>query len=144
MNLERAATEPIMDNSVEMNGLDNRVILSFMALDKSGRNSSSCEIRTCLGDVYKIINMLYDYARLMESVIEQWGLQGFHKATYELHAEKCRKIAKKYAEAIGYDYEKALEICRKKANRRRKDDHVGEEALAIMTQRDKKTDKKKD
>ena len=36
--------------------------------------------------------------------------QGFHRATYEYHAEKLRKIADKLQAGIGYDYDKAVEL----------------------------------
>ena len=43
---------------------------------------------TCYGDIYKIVNALRDYIRLLEAVCDQWELTGFHRATYEYHAEK--------------------------------------------------------
>lgn len=38
---------------------------------------------TCYGDIYKTVNALRDYVRLLESVCDQWELTGFHRATYE-------------------------------------------------------------
>jgi len=87
--------------------------------------------------------MLYDYARLLELAVEQWDLQGFHKATYEIHAENCRRIAKKYADAIGYDYEKAIEKCRKKASRPKREEDIGEDALVLMQRRGAERKKEK-
>jgi len=142
MELKRETVEPNTNVTIEMNDLDDSVILAFMAPGKADKHWSPCKIETCLGDVYKIVNMLYDYARLLELAVEQWDLQGFHKATYEIHAEKCRKTAKKYADAIGYDYEKAVEKCRKKASRPKRDDDIGEEAL-VLTQR-RGTERKKE
>jgi len=131
MELKRETFEPNTNRTIEMNDLEDSVILSFMAPGKADKRWSPCKIETCLGDIYKIVNMLYDYARLLELGIEQWDLQGFHKATYEIHAEKCRKIAKKYSDAIGYDYEKAVEKCRKKASRPKREDDIGEDALVL-------------
>ena len=41
-------------------------------------------------------------------------LEGFHRATYEYHAEKLRAIAKKYQAGIGYYYDAALVKCEAK------------------------------
>ena len=72
---------------------------------------------------------------MLEMAVEQWELEAFQKATYEYHAEQCRAIAQKYAQGIGYDYEKAVERCQKQRARRRakpsRDDGVGEDALVL-------------
>lgn len=115
--------ELVIEEVLEVNDLEAEVVLSFLT-EKGQR-----QIRTCPGDIYKIVNMLMDYARMLEMAVEQWGLKGFHGATYKLHTERCREIAQKYAAGIGYDYEKAVERCRKRKEKR--DDGVGEEALVL-------------
>ena len=52
-------------------------------------------MKTCYGDVVKIVNALRDYAKLLETVCDEWDLGGFHRATYEYQAEKLRQIADK-------------------------------------------------
>ena len=86
---------------------------------------------TCYGDIYKTVNALRDYVRLLESVCDQWELTGFHRATYEYHAEKLRKIADKLQAGIGYDYDKAVEGCKKKRARKSHSNDVGEDALLL-------------
>lgn len=86
---------------------------------------------TCYGDIYKTVNALRDYVRLLESVCDQWELTGFHRATYEYHAEKLRKIADKLQAGIGYDYDKAVERCKKKRARKSHSNDVGEDALLL-------------
>lgn len=71
------------------------------------------------------------YVRLLESVCDQWELTGFHRATYEYHAEKLRKIADKLQAGIGYDYDKAVERCKKKRARKSHSNDVGEDALLL-------------
>jgi len=68
------------------------------------------EIRTCHGDIRKIVDTLMDYARILEIVCEQWNLTGFHRATYEIRAEELRAIAKKYQAGIGYDYPESVKL----------------------------------
>lgn len=93
--------------------LETGVILRFTDICKSGRVIKAKELDTCTGDLYVIINALRDYANLLEGAISEWNLTGYHAATYQLHAARCRKIARKYAGAIGYDYDKAVERCEK-------------------------------
>ncbi len=64
-------------------------------------------------------------------VCTEWELQGCHQAVYELHAEVLEKISKKFQAGIGYDYDKAVEKCRRHAERKSRDDDVGGEAMAM-------------
>lgn len=61
-------------------------------------------IKTCYGDLIIMINALMDYASLLDMAVKDWHLEGFHAASYRYHAERCRKISRQYALAIGYDY----------------------------------------
>ena len=83
--------EETVSRPVKMSQLDKELIISFM--DFSGE----CEVKTCPGDIYKIVNALMDYSRLLEMVITEWGLTGYHQAVYEIHAEQLRKIANKFS-----------------------------------------------
>ena len=67
-----------------------------------------------------------------ESAVSAWELAGYHKAAYEIHAERCRKISRKYADAMGYDYDKALERCRR---RRARDGDTGMDGLEALVRR---------
>ena len=60
-----------------------------------------------------------------------WNLQGFHRAKYEFYADKLREIADKFQAGIGYDYDAALERCRKKQGKKPRNEDVGGEALAM-------------
>ena len=51
--------------------------------------------------------------------------------SYEYHAEKLRKIADKLQAGIGYDYDKAVERCKKKRARKSHSNDVGEDALLL-------------
>ena len=82
-------------------------------------------------DIRKIVDALMDYARLLELVCVQWGLNGFHKIAYENQAKALRGIALKYQAGIGYDYDAALKLCQKKAEKKAKDDDTGGEALEM-------------
>ena len=81
----RERFEPIISRPIEL----EKVTLHLH--DADGER----EIKTCYGDIYKIVNALMDYARLLELACDEWDLQGFHRATYEYHAKKLRAIAKK-------------------------------------------------
>ena len=107
--LPAAKFEPATSATVEMteiDGMGQGAILRFTDVGRSGQSSRGRELRTCYGDLYAIVNALRDYANMLEGVIPEWNLTGYHAATYELHAARCREIAGKYAAAIGYDYDK--------------------------------------
>jgi len=110
--------------------------LSYVDLD------GSHELKTCYGDVLKTINALMDYTRMLDIVCDQWELTGFHRATYEYHADKLIEIADKFQKAIGYDYNAAVEKCRKKKARKQAYSDVGEDALALAVRSQQKAAEK--
>ena len=114
------------------------VILRYRDLD------GEHEIRTCPGDIYKIVNVFMDYARLLELVNDEWDLDPYRRAVNEVTADKLRSIARKYQKAIGYDYEAALAKCEAKQKKQRKDDDVGGDALELAMKRGKRNPKKKE
>ena len=113
------------------------VILRYSNLD------GEHEIRTCCGDIYKIVNVFMDYARLLEAVNDEWGLDAYRRAVNEVTADKLRSIAKKYQEAIGYDYEDALAKCEAKKKKTHKDDDVGGDALELAFKKNQRNAAKK-
>ena len=98
---------PIMEQSFQMDLLGESVVLSFLGKKRTET------LTVCMGDIYKTVNALIDYARLLELAVKEWNLEGYHRMTYEIHAEEYRKVAQKYADGIGYDYQKALETCKR-------------------------------
>lgn len=114
---------PVMEQPFQMDLLGESVVLSFLGKKRMET------LTVCMGDIYKTVNALMDYARLLELAVKEWNLEGYHRMTYEIHAEEYRKVAQKFADGIGYDYQKALETCKKKQSRR--DEGVGEEALVL-------------
>lgn len=127
----------------EIDGMGKGAILRFTDAGQSGKASEEREFKTCYGDLYVIVNALRDYANMLESVISEWGLIGFHAATFELHAARCRKIAGKYAAAIGYDYDKALERCEKRRAKGERTEDTGIDGLeALVRKREIRPSKK--
>lgn len=110
----REAFEPIIARTIEMDKFTAAVILRYRDLD------GEHEIRTCPGDIYKIVNVFMDYARLLELVCDEWGLDAYHRAVNEVTADKLRSIAKKYQTAIGYDYDEAVKKSQREAKKKEK------------------------
>lgn len=134
----RETFEPIISRTIEMDKFTAEVILRYRDLD------GEREIRTCPGDIYKIVNVFMDYARLLELVCDEWGLDAYHRAVNEVTADKLRSIAKKYQTAIGYDYDEAVAKCEAKKKRKPKDDDVSGDALELAMKRGKRSPKKKE
>ena len=136
--LPAAKFEPSTTATVEMtetDGMEQGAIFRFTDAGRSGYPSEDKELRTCYGDLYAIVNALRDYANILESVIPEWGLTGYHAAVYELHAARCREIAGKYAAAIGYDYDKALERCLKRRAKGGQDGNTGMDGLEALVRK---------
>lgn len=102
-------------------------------LRKEDRGFSPATLKTSAGDLRLVCDALEDYAHICGVYLER---ERDTMTAYQAEATRCRvekylAIAKKYAAAIGYDREKALERCRK----RREDtggQDTGEEALAAL------------
>lgn len=138
--LPQEAFRPMIAQSVQLEQFLGEE-LTFCFRDLDGAHTFT----TCYGDIYKTVNALRDYVRLLESVCDQWELTGFHRATYEYHAEKLRKIADKLQAGIGYDYGKAVEKCKKKRARKSHSNDVGEDALLLTVRAaDKSADNEKE
>lgn len=140
----REAFEPIISQTIEMDKFIAEVILRYRDLD------GEHEIRTCPGDIYKIVNVFMDYAKLLEVINDEWNLDAYRRAVNEVTADKLRSIARKYQTAIGYDYDAAVARCEaQKKKRKPKNDDVGGDALDLAykkSQREaaqKASDKKK-
>ena len=86
------------------------------------------------GDIVLIICMLHDYVKRLDEVREEDIL---YQAYYR---DKFIKIADKLAEQIEYDYDRAVEKCRKK---QLKDSDIGEDGLTQLIKRDLKAAKNK-
>lgn len=127
--LERSNFEDLISRPIQLGQLDNELSLSFRDLN------GVCEIKTCYGDIKKTVDALMDYANILERVCNEWNLEGFHRASYELHAEKLREIARKYQIGIGYDYEKALERCKRTQGKKRKESDIGDDGLSLLAKK---------
>lgn len=108
LELPSATYEPRLSAAIDLERcLSGEVLLHVFDL------SGTHKVKTRYGDVVKIVNALRDYAKLLELVCDEWDLGGFHRATYEYHAEKLRQIADKFQCGIGYDYDAAVQKCQK-------------------------------
>ena len=98
------------------------------------------EVTCSYGDIVLIISMLRDYVKGLDEIKHgniDW------EAYYR---NKFLKMADRLSEQIGYDYDKALEKCLKKAEKAAKDDDIGEEALVLALKKGaaKKKEESKD
>lgn len=120
------AFELIPPQPVELDVLDTELSICFQDID------GPCEIKTCYGDVKNIVDTLMYQAKLLDKARERWELPVCQDAKYEFLANKLRAIAHKYQAGIGYDYEAALEMCRKKTGKRQAESSdTGGEALEM-------------
>lgn len=91
-------------------------------------------IHSCEGDLILAANALVDYGDLLDQYLEAHKdeMEAFTAAYYAEHGERCRRVARKLAAALGYDREATLERCQKRQAKESKNDDIGEDAL-VMT-----------
>lgn len=88
------------------------------------------------GDIVLIICMLHDYVKMLDELKpDDIIYQGYYR-------EKFMKIAERLASQISYDYETAVEQCRKKRWKER-NSSIGEDGLTQYARRGLGTSKKK-
>lgn len=78
------------------------------------------------GDIVLIICMLHDYVKRLDEVREEDIL---YQAYYR---DKFIKIADKLEEQIEYDYDRAVEKCRKKQLKEERNSDIGEDGLSMF------------
>lgn len=79
-------------------------------------------------DVVLIICMLHNYVKMLDEIRSDILWEVYYR-------EKFIKIADRLSEQIEYDYDTALEKCRKKSGQKESFGDVGEEALALAIKR---------
>ncbi|MCD7824563.1 MAG: hypothetical protein LUH14_01125 [Clostridiaceae bacterium] len=89
------------------------------------------------GDIVLIICMLHDYVKMLDEVRSDIQREAYYR-------EKFIKMADRLSEQIEYDYEAAVEKCRKKSGQKERVDDVDEDALylAVNQGKGKRGDKK--
>lgn len=135
----REIYEPVLTTSIELDEfLRKEFTINYFDLD------GDHEVHTCYGDIKMTIDALMDYTNLLDTVCEQWKLEGYHRAVYQYHSDMLRKFSGKLQTALGYDYAATLEKCRKKQNRKRKDrdEDIGADGITLAARRGRHSDKK--
>lgn len=82
------------------------------------------------GDIVLIICMLRDYVKMLDEVRSDIQWEFYYR-------KKFIKMADRLSEQIEYDYDAALEKCRRKLGQKESSSGVGEEALALAVKHSK-------
>lgn len=89
------------------------------------------------GDIVLIICMLRDYVKMLDEIRSDIQWEAYYR-------EKFIKMADRLSEQIGYDYDAALEKCRKKIGQKESSSDIGGDALALAMKYGKGKKKKED
>lgn len=81
------------------------------------------------GDIVLIICMLHDYVKMLDGIRDDIQWKSYYR-------NKFVEMADRLAEQIEYDYDAAVERCRKKQEKEERDSDIGEEAMTLMVKRD--------
>lgn len=79
-------------------------------------------------DVVLIICMLHNYVKMLDEIRSDILWEIYYR-------EKFVKMADRLSEQIEYDYDAAMEKCRKKLEQKESSSDVGEEAMALAIKR---------
>lgn len=92
------------------------------------------------GDIVLIICMLHDYVNMLDEI------KGDDIQYQAYYRKKFIAMADRLAEQIEYDYDAALEKCRKKQEKEEQNSDIGEDAMVLAVKRgaSKKVDTKKE
>lgn len=82
------------------------------------------------GDLVLIICMLRDYVKMLDEIRDDVDWKYYYR-------NRFMKMANKFSEQIEYDYDAALEKCRKKLAKQERSNDVGEEAIALAVKHGK-------
>ena len=85
--LPQEAFRPMIAQSVQLEQFLGEE-LTFCFRDLDGAHTFT----TCYGDIYKTVNALRDYVRLLESVCDQWELTGFIVLPTSTMQKNCVKL----------------------------------------------------
>lgn len=81
------------------------------------------------GDIVLIICMLHDYIKTLDKI------RGDDIQYQAYYRKKFESMADRLAEQIEYDYEAAVEKCKKKLQKQEKESDIGEDALILAAKR---------
>lgn len=80
------------------------------------------------GDIVLIICMLHDYIRMADGIRDDIQWKAYYRGRFQ-------KMADRFSEQIEYDYDAAVEKCRKKQKKAEGNSDVGEDALVMAMKR---------
>lgn len=88
------------------------------------------------GDIVLIICMLHDYVKMLDELrADDIQYQAYYR-------KKFMKMADRLAAQICYDYDEAVEKCRKKQQKKESGSDIGDDGLTQLIRRDFKVSKK--
>ena len=92
------------------------------------------------GDIVLIICMLHDYVKMLDEI------KGDDIQYQAYYRKKFTTMADRLAEQIEYDYDAAVERCKKKQEKEERNSDIGEDAMVLAVKRGaaKKEDPKKE
>ena len=81
------------------------------------------------GDIVLIICMLHDYVKMLDEI------KGDDIQYQAYYRKKFISMADRLEEQIEYDYDAAVERCKKKQEKKEQDSDIGEEAMVLAIKR---------
>lgn len=96
---------------------------------------SDFKVRLAYGDLTLIIAMIRDYIRMLDEEFENGTLRVNEYQYQCYYRAKYLAVAERISQQIDYDYDKQVEICKKKMIKGGSNSDVGEESLSLTFKR---------
>lgn len=85
-------------------------------------------VRCGRGDIVLLIVMIHDYIRMLDETRDTIQWQCYYR-------DRFIRMADHFADQIDYDYDKAMERCRKNLSKKESDSDIGGDALALAAKK---------
>lgn len=85
-------------------------------------------VRCGRGDIVLLIVMIHDYIRMLDETRDTIQWQCYYR-------DRFIRMADHFADQIGYDYDKAMERCRKNLNKKESYSDIGGDALELAAKK---------
>ena len=136
-----------MDNTIKMSAqmLDDTLAdVKYYSISKENMGKDLC-FNLCIGDLYKIANVLYDYEGILREMSNLFPEEysGGSSMINEVYADQLRKIRTKIEKELEYSVEEAIVKCEKKKKNPKKSDDIGEDAFTLAVKRTAENAKEK-
>lgn len=124
-----------MENTIDMSvnvSDDTPADIKYYSVSRGSMGKDLC-FNLCIGDLYKIANVLYDYEGILRDISNLFpeDVASGSSMMNEVYADQLRKVRGKIEKELNYSVEEAIIKCEKKRKRAPSNSDVGADAFTL-------------